>query len=287
MKKKLSLLLAASLLTLALPLSQVSYGQSIDERNPTPVRGNSIRATLVDNVEPGYATYHYAIRLNAGPKKAILKVKVRECSGQSVSVYVNGQPNVFTSTCDSSTNTATGELDFTVRQTTTIPIAIYVAASADESVQVELSFQDKNAATKPAPTSSKSKTCTYSDRFSLSDAQPRYEKIYPGLVFKKGSAQMFITAINDEGTNISGTVYAEQTDAGQYNTNLVLPTSGFGGTIGTPLNNYGMGVTPISGRGKGFIRIMFEQNGNGTAKTGRYQLVVKGDAIANCGSGSR
>jgi hypothetical protein len=79
------------------------------------------------------------------------------------------------------------------------------------------------------------KTCTYSGNFSVSDAKPKFEKLYRGLVFRKGSAQMFITAINNEGTNVSGSAYVEQTDAGRFNRNLVLPTNGFGGSIVTPL----------------------------------------------------
>jgi hypothetical protein len=283
MKKLFSSILTASCLASTLSLSNVSLAQSTEESNPTPVSGNSIRATLVDNVESGYTAYYYSMRLNAGNYRSLLKVKLKECLGQQISVYVDGDPNVFPSNCNN--NIATGELDFVVKQTKNVLVTIYVSGADRENFDLDLSFQGKNAATN-SNGRPKGKTCTYTDRFSLSDTRPKYEKIYPGLVFKKGTAQMFITTINNEGTNISGTVYAEQTDAGTYNTNLVLPADGFGGTIGTPLNNAPVrDVQSISGKGKGRIRILFEQNGNGSAKTGSYKLVVTGDAIVNCGSG--
>jgi hypothetical protein len=133
-----------------------------------------------------------------------------------------------------------------------------------------------------------SKTCNYSGDFYLSDKKRKFEQLHRGLVFRKGSVQMFITAINNEGTNVSGSAYVEQTDAGKFNRNLVLPTNGLGGSIVTPLENKPIrGVQYISGKGKGYLRIIFGQNGNGMPKTGRYQLVMKGDAIVSCGSSSR
>jgi hypothetical protein len=285
MKKPLLDVLTASCLASTFLWGNVSLAQSTDEHNPTPVSGNSIRATLIDTVDSGYTTYYYSVKLNAGRYRSLLKVKMQECQGQQISVYVDGDPNVFPSDC--SNNVATGELDFVVKQTKNVLVKIYVSGADQEKFGIDLSFQGKNAS---AVSSSrpKVKICTYTDRFSLSDGRPKYEKIYPGLVFKKGKAQMFITAINNEGTNISGTVYAEQTDAGASNENLVLPTDGFGGTIGTPLNNAPVkDVQSITGKGKGKIRVIFEQNGNGAPKTGNYRLVVTGDAIVSCGSGAR
>jgi hypothetical protein len=285
MKKPLLGIVTTTFLASTLAWSNASLAQSTNKQNPTSASDNQIRATLVDNVADGHATYYYSLRLNAGSYQALLKVKMADCQGQQISVYVDGEPNVFPATC--ADNTATGELDFVVKKTKNVLVTIYVSGADQEKFDVDLSFRNRQSSTKPVAVS-KGKTCTYTDRFSLSDAKPRYERVYPGLVFKKGSAQMFITAINQEGTNISGTIYAEQTDAGTTNENLVLPVDGFGGTIGTPSQNSPVReVQSITGKGKGKIRIIFEQNGNSIPKTGSYKLVVKGDAIVSCGLGDR
>lgn len=278
MKSKLLLVFAMLLLMCANVLAQ-----STDSRRPTAISGNSLRAVLTDDNPTSYQTYYYSMNLSAGRYKAYLKVKTRECDGSGVSVYVDDSPNVFTSPCDIETGISAAELDFVLRRSGEHIIKLYVTGGDGEKLDVELTFTG-GGKTKDKPVAGGTKTCTYSDNFSLSDANPRYEKIFGGLVFRRGTAQMFITAVNNEGTNVSGTVYAEQTDKGQYNENLVLPVDGFGGTIGTPLNNEPVReVQRISGSGKGYIKILFEQNGNGTNKTGRYKLVVKGDAIVNCG----
>jgi hypothetical protein len=278
------LLFAAFLLAGSAPLA---LAQSNNESRPTQVTGNRIKEIL--DTQQGNTAYHYSLRLNAGRNKAVLNAEF-EC-GASISIYLDGQPGFFPSgskTVGSSNRcTSTAEYSFVLNKPKNVLVTIYLASIPNDKFNVDLSFSGSNGslvAGKPGL----SKTCTYSDDFSLSDTKPKYERVYRGLVFRRGSAQMFITAINNEGTNISGTVYAEQTDQGQYNQNLVLPADGFGGTIGTPLENVPVkAVQSISGNGKGNIRIFFEQNGNGQSKTGRYKLVVKGDAIVNCGSGSR
>lgn len=267
-------------------LSAIAAAQSKDPNRPTVVSGDRIRATLYDDAREGYQTYYFAMNLDAGNYRAVLKSKTKECDGSGASVYIDDEPNVFTSACDEDTQTATAELDFTLDRSGRHIIKIYVTGGDNERFDIELSFSGGKS--KGKQQTAKGQTCTYSDNFSLSDARPRYERIFDGLVFRRGTAQMFITAVNDEGTNVSGTVYAEQTDRGQYNENLVLPADGFGGTIGTPLNNEPVReVQQISGNGRGYIKILFEQNGNGTPKTGRYKLVVRGDAIVSCGGGSR
>ncbi len=260
-----------------------AFAQSKDRRNPTVVSGNSIQTVLVDDNPTNYQTYYFAMNLNAGSYRAYLKVKTKACEGSGVSVYIDDNPNVFTSACDIPTGVATAELDFRIRRSGRHIIKIYATGADGESLDVELRFSGGGGKNKKEPVSGV-KTCEYSDNFSVSDANPRYERIFDGLVFQRGTAQMFITTANDEGTNVSGTVYAEQTDRGQYNENMVLPVDGFGGTIGTPLNNEPVReVQQISGNGRGLIKILFEQNGNGTNKNGRYKLVVKGNAIVSCG----
>ncbi|NJM52074.1 MAG: hypothetical protein HC846_00980 [Blastocatellia bacterium] len=280
MKKQLFLTIIAVVL-----FSANLFAQSKDESRPTPVSGNTIRTTLVDDNPDSYQTYYFSMNLNAGRYRAVLKTTTKQCEGSGVSVYIDDEPNVFNSVCDNETGIgiARAELDFTLQRSGTHIIKIYATGADGERLNVELSF---NGGSKPKKEPvADIKTCTYSDNFSLSDARPRYERVFNGLVFRRGTAQMFITTVNDEGTNVSGTVYAEQTDRGQYNENMVLPVDGFGGTIGTPLNNEPIReVQQISGNGKGNIKILFEQNGNNTNKTGRYKLVVKGDAIVSCGN---
>jgi hypothetical protein len=280
MKKQLFLVLAAVILFGANVLSQPK-----DESRPTEVSGNTIRAILVDDNRDSYQTYYFKMNLNSGRYRAVLKTKTKHCEGSGVSVYIDGDANVFNSACEIETGVATAELDFTLNRSGDHIITIYATGADGERLDVELSFNGGSGG-KPKPVD-KGQVCTYSDNFSVSDARPRYERSFPGLVFRKGSAQMFITTVNNEGTNVSGTVYAEQTDKGRYNENLVLPADGFGGTIGTPLTNEPVReVQQISGNGKGFIKILFEQNGNGTNKTGSYKLVVQGDAIVSCGGGT-
>lgn len=278
------LLFAGFLLAGSAPLA---LAQSNNESMPTQVTGNRIKESF--DTQQGSTVYYYSLRLNAGRNQAVLNAEF-EC-GASISIYLDGQPGFFpasSNTVGSSNRcTATANYSFVLNKPKNVLITIYLGSIPNDKFNVDLSFAGGNeslAAGKPALL----KTCTYSDNFAVSDTKPRYDRVYRGLVFKKGSAQMFMTAINNEGTNISGTVYAEQTDRGQYNQNLVLPVDGFGGTIGTPLENAPVReVQSISGNGKGNIRILFEQNGNGLPKTGRYKLVVKGDAIVNCGSGYR
>jgi hypothetical protein len=278
------LLLPVCLLAGAAPLA---LAQSNNESQPTQVTGNRIKEGL--DTQQGSTAYHYLLRLNAGRNQAVLNTEF-ECGG-SISIYLDGQPGFFpasSNTVGSSNRCkATAEYSFVLNQPKNVLVTIYLASIPNDKFNVDLSFSggtESLATGKPDLL----KTCTYSDNFSVSDLKPRYERVYKGLVFKKGSAQMFITARNNEGTNISGTVYAEQTDRGQYNQNMVLPADGFGGTIGTPLENAPVReAQSISGNGKGNIRILLEQNGNGVPKTGSYKLVVKGDAIVNCGSSSR
>lgn len=266
---------------LLLLLAATALAQSKDERKPTPVTGNQIKATLIDDAEQGHQTYHFSLQLKPGSNKAVLRVKMQECGG-SVSVYVNTFANVFPNHCDTDTGIATGELDFVAKGTKPALITIYVSGGANERFEVDLSFL---GGTGSASEPDQSLSCTYTDTFSLSNARPKYERRFEGLAFRKGTAQMLITTVNDEGTNISGTVYAEQTDKGQFNENFVLPVDGFGGTIGTPLTNEPVREPQqISGNGKGFIKVIFEQNGNSTNKTGRYTLTVKGTGIASCGN---
>jgi hypothetical protein len=279
MKKQLIFILIAMVL-----LGANLFAQSKDESRPTIISGNTIRTTLVDDNADSYQTYYFSMNLNAGRYRAVLKTTTKQCEGSGVSVYIDDDANVFNSACDIATGIARNELDFTLTRSGTHIIKIFATGADGERLNVELSFNG-GGKTKPVPPS-KEKVCTYSDNFSVSDAGPRYERIFNGLVFRQGTAQMFITTVNNEGTNISGTVYVEQTDKGQYNENFVLPVDGFGGTIGTPLTNEPVREPQqISGNGKGFIKVLFEQNGNGTNKTGRYKLVVKGDAIVSCGSG--
>lgn len=94
-----------------------------------------------------------------------------------------------------------------------------------------------------------------------------------------------MTAVNNEGTNIGGGVSVEQTDRGEYNRNLVLPSSGLGGTVVTPINKKLIKQALISGNGKGYLKVEFGQNGNGKPKLIRYTLILQGIGIANCGSG--
>lgn len=278
MKRRILALLIASIL-----LGVSTFAQSRDENNPTPAGGRTIRTILTDDNPDSYQTYYYSMDLDAGRYKAYLKVTTKECQGGGVSVYIDDDPNVFTSPCDISSGISRAELDFTVRRSGRHIIKIYATGEDGERLDVELTFTG-GGSSKGKGAKLKGLTCTYSDNFSLSDTNPRYERIFDGLVFRRGTAQMFITSVNDEGTNVSGTVYAEQTDRGQYNENMVLPADGFGGTIGTPLNNEPVREPQqISGDGRGFIKILFEQNGNGTNKTGRYKLIIKGDAIVSCG----
>jgi hypothetical protein len=280
MKKPLFAILAITLL-----LATIAIAQSKDESRPTTVSGNTIRAILVDDNPDSYQTYYYSMNLTAGRYTAKLKVKTKQCEGSGVSVYVDEFANVFTSSCEIETGIATATFDFTLDRSGEHSIWIYATGADGERLDVELSFSGGGGG-KPTPTG-KGQVCTFSDNFSVSDARPSYERSFSGLIFRKGSAQMFITTVNNEGTNVSGTVYAVQTDKGQYNENLVLPSDGFGGTIGTPLTNEPVReVQQISGNGKGYIKILFEQNGNGTNKTGRYTLVVQGDAIVSCGGGT-
>jgi hypothetical protein len=278
MKKQLLAVLATTLL-----IGSIAFAQSKDESRPTVVSGNTIRAILVDDNPDSYQTYYFSMNLNAGRYTANLKVKTKQCEGSGVSVYVDEFANVFTSACDIETGIATATFEFTLNRSGKHSIWIYATGADGEKLNVELSFKGGVKIKLPNP---KEQVCVYWDSFSLSDAGPHYERIFDGLVFRKGTAQMFITAVNDEGTNVSGTVYAEQTDRGQYNETMVLPADGFGGTIGTPRNNDPVREPQqISGNGKGNIKILFEQNGNGTKKKGRYILTVKGDAIVSCGSG--
>lgn len=133
--------------------------------------------------------------------------------------------------------------------------------------------------------------CQFEDGVALSNFKRTYNRIFGGIIFRPGKVRISVSTQQLTGSTapITGASPASGTiTLSPFTTSAFEPGIAEGRwAVSIPLNNRVLKVLDNGHNGQGQIKVQFRQNANQGTRNIAYSIVIRGEAIVECGPDAR